>query len=389
MKAVTVNPGKRTVDLLDIPEPRLTTPTQVKLRVLEVGVCGTDREIVRFDYGTPPEGSDFLVIGHECLAEIEALGEEVTKGAVGDLVVPMVRRPCPHPECAPCRAGRQDFCLTGDFTERGIKGRHGYMTESVVVDGAYLTFVPRALRDVAVLVEPLTIAEKALIQVAEIQERLPWSLQHAAQPAPASASAPAGGARHNALVIGAGPVGLLGAMALESRHYNTFVYSKEGTDSDKAALVKAIGATYLAAGEHPVESLPGTVGNIDLVYEAAGASRIAFDVMGTLGVNGIFVFTGVPGRRGPVELDTDRIMRDLVLKNQVVLGTVNAGRDAFANAVSDLAVFTTRWPDQVRALITQRHRPDDFEAPLKGPGGGIKQVIRFAEEGRDAVRGGA
>ena len=379
MKAVAVNPTKRSVGLVDIPEPRLTTPTQVLLRVLEVGVCGTDREIVRFDYGTPPPGSEFLVIGHECLAEVAALGEEVSRGAKGDLVVPMVRRPCAHAGCAPCRAGRQDFCATGDFTERGIKGRHGYMTEMVAVDAAYLTFVPAALRPVAVLVEPLTIAEKALIQVGEIQKRLPWSLQHAGTPEPAAASAPAGGTRHNALVIGAGPVGLLGAMALASRHYNTFVYSKEPADSGKAGLVRAIGATYLSADDHPVASLPASIGNIDLVYEAAGASRIAFEVMGVLGVNGVFVFTGVPGRRGPVELDTDRVMRDLVLKNQVVLGTVNAGRDAFASAVSDLAVFATRWPGQVAALISERHRPEDFEAPLMGPGGGIKHVIRFAE----------
>lgn len=375
MKAIAVNPTKRSVGLVDVPEPALTTATQVMLRVLEVGVCGTDREIVRFDYGTPPPGSEFLVIGHECLAEVIAVGEGVEHGTEGDLVVPMVRRPCPHPECGPCRAGRQDFCLTGDFTERGINGRHGYMTERVVVDAAYLTWVPRRLRDVAVLVEPLTIAEKALIQVAEIQKRLPSTLQHCGLPAPGP------GARHTALVIGAGPVGLLGAMALASRHYTTFVYSQEAADSSKAKLVEAIGATYLAASDHPVDSLPDAVGSIDVVYEAAGASRIAFEVLGVLGVNGVFVFTGVPGRRGPVQLDEAGIMRKLVLKNQVILGTVNAGRDAFAAAVSDLAVFTTRWPDQVSSLITTRHRPDDFAAPLQGPGEGIKHVIRFAEDG--------
>src|SRR5437879_971846 len=165
MQAGAVFPGKRKVEVVALDEPKLSAPGQVKLRMLEVGVCGTDREIASFDYGLPPEGFEFLVLGHESVGEVVETTRGVTRFNRGDLVVPMVRRPCTQPECVACRAGHQDFCYTGDFRERGIKQLHGFMTEFVVDEEQYMHPVPRELRDVAVLVEPLTIAEKALIQI--------------------------------------------------------------------------------------------------------------------------------------------------------------------------------------------------------------------------------
>ncbi|HXK29540.1 MAG TPA: alcohol dehydrogenase catalytic domain-containing protein, partial [Candidatus Binatia bacterium] len=132
MKAVAVTPGKKSVGIIDQPEPRISSPTDVKLRMIEAGVCGTDKEICAFEYGTPPNGSDQLVIGHESLGEVVEVGSTVTRVKVGDFVVPMVRRPCPHDSCIACRSSRQDFCFTGDFTERGIKEQHGFMAQFVV-----------------------------------------------------------------------------------------------------------------------------------------------------------------------------------------------------------------------------------------------------------------
>src|SRR5436305_6887629 len=127
MRAVGVLPGKREVRLVEHIAPQLSSDYQVKIRSLEVGICGTDKEICHFVYGSPPEGFDYLVIGHESLGEVTEIGSKVSGFKRGDLVVPSVRRPCSHPECQPCRDERQDFCATGDFTERGIKMRHGYM----------------------------------------------------------------------------------------------------------------------------------------------------------------------------------------------------------------------------------------------------------------------
>jgi threonine dehydrogenase-like Zn-dependent dehydrogenase len=369
MKAVAVTPSKKTVGIIDLPEPEISSSTDVKLRMLEAGVCGTDKEICAFEYGTPPRGSEQLVIGHESLGEVVEVGPKVTRVKVGDLVVPMVRRPCPHDTCIACRSSRQDFCFTGDFTERGIKEQHGFMAQFVVDDEKYMNPVPPELRDVAVLVEPLTIAEKGLAQVWQVQQRLPWGCP--VVPGKAQAHC------HRAIVLGAGPVGLLGAMALVNSDFDTYVYSRETAPNPKSMLLESIGAKYISSTSVVIEELPTIIGNIDLVYEATGASSLSFTMMKALGTNGIFIFTGVPGRKGPIEVDTDLMMRNLVLKNQVVFGTVNAGRDSFENSIRDVGTFYKRWPDAVRSLITGRFPIEAYQDLLLGRSGGIKNVIKL------------
>lgn len=368
MRAVAAFPAERKLRLIDHPAPAIEKSTEARVRILDVGVCGTDREIARFDYGTPPPGSPYLVIGHESLGQVTEVGAAVTGVAPGDLVVTMVRRPCGLPQCPACRVGRQDFCVTGRFTERGIGGRHGFMTEEVVDDQQYMVVVPRALAEVGVLVEPLTIAEKALIQVGDVQDRLPWLGEDHGQEA-----------AQRAVVLGAGPVGLLGAMALRARGCQVWVYSRDPASGDKARWVEAIGGRYLSSEETTLEDLASAVGNIDLIYEATGASQLSFQALAVLGVNGVFVFTGVPGRKAPIEVDADRLMRNLVLRNQLVYGTVNAGPDAFHAAIADLGEFQRRWPAQLGALITGRYPPEAFEELLVGPPAGIKRVVHFAE----------
>ena len=356
--------------MIDHPVSSLATPTDVRVKILEVGVCGTDREIARFDYGTPPLESPYLVLGHESLGEVVETGNAVDRVQPGDLVVTMVRRPCGQGECPACAVGRPDFCLTGQFTERGINGRHGFMTEEIVDDQRFLVVVPKDLRSVGVLLEPLTIAEKAMLEIGDVQDRLPWLKTGQAR----AAAPPA----QKAVVLGAGPVGLLGAMALLVRGFQTWVYSREPSNDPKAKWVEEIGAKYVSATDVPLAGLRETVGNIDLIYEATGASQLAFSAMEILGTNGIFILTGVPGRKGPIQLDADLIMRNLVLKNQLVYGTVNAGRDAFEAGVTDLGTFQRRWPGSLEALITSRPSPDEYRELLLGPSTGIKRVVSFA-----------
>jgi threonine dehydrogenase-like Zn-dependent dehydrogenase len=369
MKAIAVTPAAKQISVINQAEPSISSPTDVKLRMIEAGVCGTDREICAFEYGTPPAGMEQLVIGHESLGEVVEVGAKVTRVKVGDLVVPMVRRPCPHDHCTACRSSRQDFCFTGDFTERGIKEQHGFMAQFIVDDEKYMNPVPADMRDVAVLVEPLTIAEKALAQVWNIQQRLPWGCPIA----PGKAQAHC----HKAVVLGAGPVGLLGAMALVNADFDTYVYAREPVPNPKAAVLDLIGAKYLSAETHSLEALAAEVGNIDLVYEATGASRLAFDMIQHLGINGIFIFTGVPGRKAPVQVDTDLMMRNLVLKNQVVFGTVNAGRPTFEDAIRDLQTFKNAWPQAVKSLITGRFPVEAHRDLLVGKSAGIKNVIQL------------
>jgi threonine dehydrogenase-like Zn-dependent dehydrogenase len=364
MRAVGVIPQKKQVGLLSHDAPRITSPHQVKVRTLEVGICGTDREICNFDYGTPPTGSDYLVLGHEALGEVIEVGSGISSLRPGDLVVPTVRRPCPHHTCPSCQDDRQDFCVTGDFTERGIKMTHGFMTECFVEDEKHLNIVGKELRDVAVLVEPLTVAEKAIAQVWRVQSRLPW-VNGASQR----------GHGKTAVVLGAGPVGILGAMALIVNGFKTYVYSRSARPNPKAALVDSIGATYISSDTVPVDEFARQVGNIDLVYEAVGSARIAFDVLRVLGLNGIFVFTGIPGHKAAIPIDADLIMRQMVLKNQVAVGTVNADRPAFESAIRDLGIFKKRWPQALQSVITGRFPLDAYRDLLLGKATGIKNVI--------------
>jgi threonine dehydrogenase-like Zn-dependent dehydrogenase len=379
MKAVAVYPSLKKIQLIDAPPPALQGPTEVKLKMLDIGVCGTDKEICSFEYGTPPAGSEYLILGHESLGQVVEIGPQVKTLKPGDLVVTIVRRPCGDPQCAPCAAGRQDFCVTGKYTERGIKGRHGFMTEFVVDEEKYMNLVPADLREVAVLAEPLTIAEKALFQVWDIQARLPWACRHDQHPHRQGEKIPSQeiGYPHNAVVLGAGPVGLLGAMLLCSAGFKTFVYSKEPEGSPKAFLTQEIGATYISGSAASLEQMASQIGNVDLVYEATGASRLSFEMMKYLGTNGVFIFTGVPGRKAPIEVDTDLLMRDLVLKNQVVFGSVNAGKNAYVQAIADLGLFKKRWPNALRALITGRFAPEKYQDLLLGNPGGIKNVVSF------------
>ncbi len=340
MKGAAVFPGDQTLRIVtDVPEPTLASPTSVKLRILQAGVCATDREIAAFMFGTPPPGFSYLVIGHEGFAEIVETGPEVRDLKPGDFVVPTVRRPCDDPGCVACLHDRPDFCLTGTYREHGIMGMHGFMTEFVVDEARYMRKAPPGIRDVAVLVEPLTIAEKAFIQAEQIQMRLPWN-----KPAP------------QAVVLGAGPVGLLGAMALRVRGCDVTVYSREREPDSRADITRAIGGHYISSSECTIDQMAAGIGNIDLIYEASGSARMVFDGLQVLGRNGVFILTGVPGAHGPDSLDLGALITNMTLKNQCLLATVNAGNDAFDRAIADLTEFCSRWPYAVRGLITGRFK---------------------------------
>jgi glucose 1-dehydrogenase len=374
MKAVAVFPASRQVKIIEQEDPQLTAPDQVMLRMLDVGICGTDKEICTFEYGTPPAGDEHLVIGHEALAEVAATGPAVERLQVGDLVVPSVRRPCPHPGCLACRSGHQDYCYTGDFSERGIKEAHGYMAEYAVDHERYMNAVPADLRDIAVLAEPLTIAEKALAQIFwMMQQRPPWL-----DPKTPDQDR---GRGLSALVLGLGPVGLLGAMTLATAGFTTYVYSRELPPSPRIDLVAGIGATYVSSQAVDFADLAAQIGNIDVIYEAVGHSHFALQALQVLGTNGLYILTGVPGIQAFIEADPARLMRDMVLKNQVLLGTVNAGPEAFAAALRDLDAFRRRWPAVVSTLIAGRYPPEQAPELILGRPTGIKSVITFGSAG--------
>ncbi len=367
MKAVAVFPQSKELKLIEHDEPQIARPDQVKLRVLDVGVCGTDRHICEFAFGFPPNDDQYLILGHEALAEVVAVGSGVHTLKPGDLVVPEVRHPCLHADCRACRAGQQNFCYTMDYVERGIQGIHGYMTDIVVDDEQYLHGVPAALRDVAVLVEPLTIAEKAFAQALHIQQRLPWLTSNATSEQP--------GRGLRAVVLGAGPIGLLGAMLLVTAGFETYVYSRSRVPNAKAEVAEAIGARYVSTETTPVEQFAARVGAIDLVYEALDATPTAGQILPLIGPNSIYVFTSQPSPRHPMGSDVAEALQHIIMHNNVIVGTVNAGRDAFLAAIRHLAIFQQRWPHALRSLITARYPIENYAEVLLAKPDGIKHVI--------------
>ncbi len=369
MKAVAVSAKSRSIEVVDAPEPAINKPGQMLVETLRVGLCGTDREIIEQGYGEAPQGEDYLILGHECLGRVIDAGNGSGKFQAGQYVVPRVRRPCTSAACPACKMGRPDFCLTGQFTERGIKGIHGFLSERFVDEEQYFHVVPDELGLLGVLVEPLTIAVKALLQIRDVQGRLPYINEENLKRGDLSGT--------TSVVLGAGPVGMLGALALLDSGSRVFVYSRSEEPNIASELMERAGAEYVSSMTVDAAQFQEIAGQVDIIYEATGASQFALDMTKLLGRNGIYVFTGVPGRKGPVQCDADRIMKDMVLQNQLFIGTVNAGAMAFEASVKMLGDLQRRWPSVIEGMITDEIGPEQVEETMTKKHAGIKRVVKF------------
>lgn len=355
MRALVITAGRADSDRLEnLPDPE-PADCEALVEVIGVGVDGTDDELVSGAYGEAPSGDDYLVFGHECLGRVETPAGSLTGG---QLVVPIVRRPDPVP-CLNCANGEWDYCLNGLYTERGIKGRHGFLLERFTDDPAFLVPVPDQLLEVGMLVEPTTISVKALEQVDTVQQRLTWRPRRA-------------------LVTGAGKIGLLAAMLLSLRGLEVIVYNRSRT-GPKPDLVEELGARFVSADDVEVgQELADRFGPIDIAIEATGYSPLAFTLLDVVGRNGVVVLTGVSGGDRTAELPVDRLNLETVLGNKVLLGTVNADRANFEAAVRALEEAERRWPGWLSRLITRRVGLSDYRQALDRGSDDVKVVIDIA-----------
>ncbi len=365
MRAVLVRPPNPGVELGEAPTPSLASGA-VRVRVLECGVCGTDHDIVRGKYGTAPSGSPDLILGHENLGEVLEVGAGVVGWSPGDLVVATVRRGCGR--CRFCRTNRSDFCETGLFTERGIGGAHGYMAEQYVDLPEYLVKVPPALRLVAVLLEPLSVVEKAIFQGQRVLDRK--------EPTPGEPKT----GTPSALVAGTGAIGMLAALTLAVRGYSVTAIDRHGEDTPAAQLLARIGAGHanVGGGMAPLGDR-----KFDLVIEATGSVSLDFTLIDRLASNGVLVLTGIPDAEGPLlPVSGGALLRDVVLGNQAIVGSVNANRTYFEAGLRDLTVFEERWPGAVGGLISTRAPLESYRAVLtERSGGTIKTVLAVTPGG--------
>jgi threonine dehydrogenase-like Zn-dependent dehydrogenase len=358
MKAVIVTPLQADSGrVAEVPDPEMEAGA-VLVRVRQVGLCGTDAEILRGEYGEAPPGDDHLIIGHESLGQVEEVGANVEGLSPGDWVVAIVRRPDPVP-CRNCAGGEWDMCLNGQYTERGIKGLHGYLAEFYTEVPDFLVRVPADSADVAVLLEPLCVVEKVVEQIKRIQERLVW------QP-------------KRAVVLGAGPVGLLAGLLLrlEGIEVHFYATTKGGIKSD---LAESMGASFIWAREHELDqALADEIGEVDIIVEATGFSPLAFDAMNMVGRNGIVCLTGVSGGTRKIEVPADHLNLEMVLMNNVVFGSVNANRRHFESGVRHLEAIETRWPGLLSRMITERLPMAEFARGFERSPTHVKAIVEIA-----------
>jgi len=365
MKAIAVFPGKPgSVHLADLPKPSVNDVPNgrgVLVKVLRVGVDGTDKEINAAEYGAAPPGYDFLVIGHEGFGQVVEVGANVTELKPGDYVVATVRRPG---SSIYDQIGTYDMTTDDTYYERGINLRHGFLTEYYVDDAEYIVKVPQGLRNVGVLLEPFTVVEKGITQAYEIQRRLRvWHPKRAA-------------------VMGAGTIGLLATLALRLRGIDVTTFARAPKPTPNAELVEALGARYLSTKETPIQTGAQKFGPFDLVFEATGASSVVFESMQTLGKNGVLVLSSVTGGDRMIEVPADRINLDFVLGNKVMVGTVNANREYFESGVRDMAQAEAEYPGWLGHLLTHpvaglENFQELFEK-LSGAKGAIKVYCEVA-----------
>ena len=355
MKALTITPRvPGSAALRDVAEPSIDEVPGgrgVRVRVLRVGLDGTDREINAGEYGVAPDGSDYLILGHESFGIVEAAGPAVTELAPGDFVVARVRR---AGSSLYDRIGMPDMTTDEAYYEHGISRVHGFLTEQYVEDPEYLIRIPAGLRGVAVLLEPTSVVEKGIAQAYEIQRRLKvWQPQRAA-------------------VLGAGTIGILAAAALRNRGLEVSVFARQQAPYLNADLVEAIGARYVSTQETSFGEAVAAGGQFDLVFEAMCV---------LLAKNGVIVLSSVTGGMRTVEVPADAINLDFVLGNKVMVGTVNANRDHFEAGVRDLAILEASYPGWLARLLTHRvdgldHWPEAFEH--LGAAGAIKVYVEVA-----------
>jgi threonine dehydrogenase-like Zn-dependent dehydrogenase len=358
MRAIVVKPGvKDSIHMRDMPDPKLK-PDLVAVRMLRVGLCGTDAEINHGIYGEAPAGDEFLILGHENLGVVEDVGKRVKNWKAGDLVVSTVRRPCG--KCPQCRAGENDMCSSGQYTERGIMRRHGFMAEYYVEHPMFLNKIPKAIRDFAVLLEPMSVVQKGIDHAYRLQQRMTaWNPKFA-------------------MVLGAGPIGLLAASVLRVRGLRTVVVGREDASDTRAAIAKRIGAEYLCVANRSLPDVPAEVGYPDLVIEATGASRVVFDAMEILGRNGVLCLLSVTGGDTVNPEPIDRINQKIVLGNQVVFGSVNASPRHFKQGVKDFVAIDRKWPGVMNRLLTDRIPWVDHKRWFTQRGATIKSTLEIS-----------
>jgi glucose 1-dehydrogenase len=352
MQGLVTRPGTaHSTRVADVP-PVQAGAGQLLLRVLEVGVCGTDREISEGVFGVPPDGEAELVLGHELLGVVADGGHGFSPG---DLVTATVRRSCGR--CSACAEDSPDSCLTGDYSERGITRLDGFARELVAEDASQLVPIPRSLGRLGVLAEPTSICERAIRHACTIGGRQPWQLERA-------------------LVLGAGAIGMLSTYLLRLAGVEVWTAGLE----PRVDLVTESGAHYVSTTDVPLAALRAEAGGFDLVVAAVPDAQLMAESLGLLRRSGVACLLGIDGRKRAVEIDGPVLGVDAILENRVLFGSVNAHRQDWLAGVDTLDRVHERWPGALETFVGLRVPVDRFADAFAYRGGKATLVLDGQEE---------
>lgn len=352
MKALVLKPHTTELNISEVAEPMITRPDEIKMKILQVGICGTDREQAEGGRSDAPEGKNGLIIGHEMFGQVVEIGEGVSAALPGEYGMFTVRRSCG--QCLPCLNNRNDMCSTGNYTERGIKGADGFQSEFVVDEEKYFIKIPDALAGIGVLTEPMSVAVKAIDEAMMIQ----GARLHSFTPGTNWFEG------KKALIAGIGPIGLMAAFALRLRGVKVVGMDILDEHTLRPQLLKEIGGIYIDGREIRTTEIDEACGESDFVFEATGIAKLQIELLDALAVNGVYVATGIPAGHRPMTILAGDIMKQLVLKNQILLGSVNASIAHYRMAVSDLQAAMERWPGVIEKVITERVPFEEYRRAL-------------------------
>jgi threonine dehydrogenase-like Zn-dependent dehydrogenase len=335
IKAIAVIPGQpNTIHLREVPKPAVADVPNgrgVLVKILSVGVDGTDKEINAAEYGAAPAGDDFLIIGHESFGRVEIVGPNVSEFKPGDYVSLTVRRPGTS---IYDKIGTYDMTTDDTYFERGINLRHGFLTEYVVDEPEYIVRVPENMREVGVLMEPMSVAQKVIEQAYRIQQRLHvWRPKHAA-------------------VMGSGTLGLLATLVLRLRGLDVTTFGNTMPPTLNSGLIEELGARYISTKEMSLTAASSQYGPFDLILEGTGYSPLVFEALSVLAKNGVLGMVSVTGGSRQIEIPADKINLGFVLGNKVAFGSVNANREYFETGVKDLSTGELQYPGWLKRLLT-------------------------------------
>ncbi len=359
MCAIAARSGSAEPEFVDDPVPSAPGEGEVLCRTLQLGVCGTDREILESTAPWVPKDLDHLILGHECLARVEDIGDGVRDAKVGDLVVPVVRRPLPG------AVHRVDLLSFGQYTERGIAFEHGFSARRWIDRPEFLFGVPEAIAEIAVLTEPISIAEKG-VNEALIAQRARLAADAWSDPPP------------RVLVTGMGPIGFAGVIACRCRGWPVDLYGRDPGDSFRAGLAERMGARYVSARSYNFSPDDVERDGYDLILECTGSDEVMVRSAEALASRGVMVWIGSVRVPRPKTHNVDRLMRLGLLRNHIHIGSVNAAPRDFRDALAHLAQMYETHRSEVEAVITARVAPEEslWHYRQRVPQG-IKTVVMY------------